>query len=600
MDETRPDAHYEDQEFRRRSLFQKRLHRAKTMALTTALLYPVLNILDFLWSAKATLLLTRGIEFTVPTQTGAASFESTHSEWDFYLVTGVLIAHGVRLRSVEAWKKVFSDDGDDENACFRALPHFCNRRLSVFANITTFISLVLRLYHIDYRRAHPFSGPDPRDLMGSLFILYILEITLCCIHFVYLTVTDFVGLSHMMKNVIDEDSIVSLYFMEIFKEAVARGRTKAKEMDLTELGFRTIAASMMRGSNPLAVRQYSERLNGYIYSQPGSVRRVCEYLKSEKLWLRAAAGSLPGFWATQRRITFQKDLFWRLRKVMHGGDKDAECAIRSVQFLAAHWIDNRVDLKQEYPFLVDDPVAGTNIVDTLVNVVSQRIRPTLSFQVKALAACCRHHLVLEYFYQKLDLELVHERGHSERPIPKEEVGKMLHELAISATVHMLGGDRSSSANDTAEPEGRNDNSQEDDSKELILRSRLGHLCMKLCEIIGPTNRNICFITKIYASEALVRLLLHGRSPIEDDRRRVFEDMVNSIMAPERRDSQKVELEDVKAMERVRQLLSVDEFPGWNQFQVSGIDDDRHNFVDELALAVVRRKVEDVRRDSVRH
>ncbi|KAH7387288.1 hypothetical protein KP509_16G014700 [Ceratopteris richardii] len=116
---------------------------------------------------------------------------------------------------------------------------------------------------------------------------------------------------------------------------------------------------------------------------------------------------------------------------------------------------------------------------------------------------------------------------------------MLHELVISATVHMLGGDRSSSANETPEPEGRNDNSQEDDSKELILRSRLGHLCMKLCEIIGSSNRNICFITKIYASEALLRLLLHGRSPIDDDRRRVFEDMVNGIMAPEMRTAKKL-------------------------------------------------------------
>ncbi|KAH7387291.1 hypothetical protein KP509_16G015000 [Ceratopteris richardii] len=593
MDETRSAARYDDQEFR------NRLRHAKEVALKAAFLHPVLNILDLVWRANAALLLTRGIEFTVATLRRAASFESTHTQWDFYLVTGVLIAHTLRLRPVQTWKKILSD-ADEENAYSRALPHFCHRHLSLFANITTFISLILRVYHIDYRRAHPFSGRDPLDLMSSLFILYILEITLFCIHLLYLILMYFGDLCHMKKNVIHEDYIVSLYLTEIFKEAGASGRIKAKEMDLTELGFRTIAASMRRGNNPLAVRQYSERLIDYIYNQPGCIRRVCEYLKSEKLWLRAAAGSLPGFWATQRKITLQTELFWRLREVMHGGDKDAECAIRSAQFLAAHWIDNRVDLKQEYPFLVDDPDAGTNIVDTLVNIVSQRTRPTLSFQVKALAACCRHHLVLEYFYHKLDLELVHERGHSERPIAKGEVGKMLHELVISATVHTLGGDRTCSANETAEPEGRNDYSQENVSKQLILRSRLGHLCMKLCEIIDPSNRNICFITKIHASEALVRLLLHGRSPIDDDRRRVFEDMVNGIMAPETRDSQKIELQDVKAMERVRQLLSLDEFSGWNQFQVSGIDDDRGTFVEKLPQAFVKRKVEDARRDSVSH
>ncbi|KAH7387292.1 hypothetical protein KP509_16G015100 [Ceratopteris richardii] len=596
--EARPDAHYEHQEFRERRMFERRLRAVKTMALIGASLYPVLNILDGVRRAKATLLLTRGIEFTVTNLLRFGSFESTHSQWDFYLVTGVLIAHRLRLRSAEAWKKVFSDD-NEENAYSRALPHFCHRHLSFLANTTTFISLVHRVYSIDYRRAHPFSVRDQRDLMRSLFTLYILEIAVCCIHFVYLLITYFVDLSHIMKNVINEESIVSLYFMEIFKEAVALGGMKAKKMDLTDLGFRTIAASMKRGNHPLAVRQYSERLNDYIYNQPGCVRRVCEYLKSENLWLRAAAASLPGFWVTQREITLQKELYWRLREVMHGGDKDAECAISSVQFLATHWIEKRVDLKHEYPFLLDDPVSGTNIVDTLVYTVSQRIRPTLSFQVKALAACCRHHLVLEHFYEKLDLELVHETGDSE-PIPKGEVGKMLHELVISATVNMLEGDRTATAHSRPDLEVQNDHSEQNDSKQLILRSRLGQLCMKLCEIIGTSNGNICFVTKIYASEALVRLLLHGRSPIEDDRRSVFEDMVNGIMAAETRDSQKIELEDVKTMERARQLLSLDAFRKWNQFQVSGIDDDRYRFIDKLPQAFVKRKVEDARRDSVTH
>ncbi|KAH7387293.1 hypothetical protein KP509_16G015200 [Ceratopteris richardii] len=217
----------------------------------------------------------------------------------------------------------------------------------------------------------------------------------------------------------------SLYTSWKSSKKQSLGGRKAKKMDLTDLGFRTIAASMKRGNHPLAVRQYSERLNDYIYNQPGCGRRVCEYLKSENLWLRAAAASLPGFWVTQRKITSQKELYWRIREVMHGGDKDAECVIssvqfRSVQFLATHWIEKRVDHKHEYPFLLGDPVSGTNMVDTLVYTVSQRIRPTLSFQVKALAACCRDHLVLERFYRSLDLELVPETGDSE-PIPKGEV-----------------------------------------------------------------------------------------------------------------------------------------------------------------------------------
>ncbi|MCO5583076.1 hypothetical protein L7F22_036983 [Adiantum nelumboides] len=55
-------------------------------------------------------------------------------------------------------------------------------------------------------------------------------------------------------------------------------------------------------------------------------------------------------------------------------------------------------LNKPYPFLINDPAAGSNVVDTLVDLLLEPIRPTLVFQLRALEACCHHPQVIRHLY----------------------------------------------------------------------------------------------------------------------------------------------------------------------------------------------------------
>ncbi|KAH7387296.1 hypothetical protein KP509_16G015400 [Ceratopteris richardii] len=530
-------------------------------------------------------------------------FVQTLSRWDFYLVTGLLISDAVRLFLLQVNAKLLPLISAKEVPLLKRVMYFDAQRLWItileylaqcFSLNICFASFVLIVYRLKHRHKYPFSQGNTQNLESSLLIFYTLAIILSCIGYASAGSRSFWRCVPFVKSIGDttvHENSLNAYYDAIYREAIVRGAMEANEMQVTDFAFTKISIELEGGLHPLVVERLNKELIHLLYNQNGGIGMTCEYLKSENVWRRAAAASLPGFWVAENKITLEKQLFWRLRESMYGGDVDAESAINSVRLLAADWDDRKVDLGEEYPFLVDDPVARDNIVETLVDIILQKIRRTLCSQVKALAACCRHHLVQDHFYQKLISEVSLKRDSSEL-ITQEEVQEMLQRLVICALNHSLVGKQTSDKKVTV-ASGERENYNEEN---LILRSRLGQLCMKLCEIVCPSKSSICLVTKIYASDALVSLFLHSARPIYDSENCVLKSMVDGIMASQTSRGQEIELEDVKAMERVRQLLSLEKFPEWRQFHVYGMSDGSYGVLDD---SYVESEVEKTRR-SVRH
>ncbi|KAH6556418.1 hypothetical protein KP509_1Z180600 [Ceratopteris richardii] len=571
-----------DEDIERMERFARAARRRKTLALCAATVHRFARFCRILSVTWATGVLLGG-------------FVSNLSRWDFYLVTGLLISEAARFFLLQGKDKVLPLISSKELTFSKRFVFVWVQRLwkmrlesgVQFVNLNICaLSLKLVRYRLHITHKQPFSDSNTKNLESSLEIFYTLAIILSCIGFASATARLFWHVILAPHTTVHENSLIA-YFDATYREAIVRGIVEANEMQLTDFAFTKISTDLEGGLHPLVVERLNKELIHLLYSQNGAIAMTCEYLKSEKVWRRAAAASLPGFWVMENKITLQKQLFWRLRESMYGGDMDAESAINSVRLLAADWDARKVDLGQEYPFLVDDPLAGGNILETLVDIILQKIRPTLCSQVMALAACCRHHLVLDHFYQKLMSEVSLKRDSPEL-ITQEKAQEMLQKLVIFALNHSLVGNQTSDEEVTV-ASGERDNYNEEN---LILRRRLGQLCMKLCEIVCPSKSSICLVTKIYASEALVSLFLHSARPICCSYNCVLKGMVDRIMASRTLRGQKIELEDVKAMERVRQLLSLEKFPEWRQFHVLGM-------WDVLDDSYVESEVEKTRR-SVRH
>ncbi|KAH7387358.1 hypothetical protein KP509_16G019400 [Ceratopteris richardii] len=572
----------QDDEHDRMQTFEIRARIVRRQALTAAMLQMLLRFLRVASLTWATVVVLGG-------------FVGDVTQWDFYLVTALLLAESFRLfllridakllPRIPAGKEVFLRDAIfiDWQHVVATIIDFVIQHISASISVVCFGLIVHRLAHVN---SHPFSN-DTANLAPSLWIFYILAITNTLIGYISAMRRVYWRCRRLFKTpksdqLVDDNSLTAFYDV-IYEKAIGFGVLEATEVDLVDFAFRKMADDLKGGIHPQVVEKMNREMIDYLYNRHGGISMACEFLKGWDLWRRVAAASLPGFWISQKRIEMQKDLFWRLRDRMYGADKDAETAIRSVQNLAANWAEKHAHHEQEHPLLADDPGAGCNVVDTLVDLILKHIRPTLFFQVKALAACCRHPLVLEHLFQQHNLQISH-KAHSSAGIPKDEIGKMLEELVFSIHEGRFGGAHSRAAS----PGLSDEYAEHHELRCPHQRSRLEALCMTLCSVIYRSNATIRIATRIYAIEILLYVLLHGNQLIRDNTMNVLIDMVDGMILPATDKDISIEADEIKAMETVRCWLSLEEFQAWSEFRVVDMTDGSYSSLSKESINNVVR------------
>ncbi|KAH7315112.1 hypothetical protein KP509_21G035000 [Ceratopteris richardii] len=419
-----------------------------------------------------------------------------------------------------------------------------------------------------------FSLPyDVKNLVRSLSIFYILSATTSIIGYCS-------GSYRLVwrDNGILESSMIE-YFDFVFREVFEHGLAEASKLQFRDFVFTKISDSLKQCVHPLVIRQTNMKLIDYLYNERGGVGMACEYMKSGDMWKRAAAASLPGFWVMENRIRLQKGLFWRLRETMCGWDKDAEAALNSLHHLAAAWSNENSETDEEHPFLEDDPMARASVVDTLVNLILKKNRPTLYFQMKALAACCRHPLVLQHFYQQHVCELSTTPGTSECT-SRSKIGRELEAL-VTITSPLLAQNQSYTVSDQR--------------RSFLQTSRLTQLCMQLHDIVCDPNNTACIISNVYASESLLSLICHGNGSIQSDTMHVMVNIAEGTIRAMKQKLTSIDLDEVKAIETVRCLLSLDQFNEWGEFEITGLRNGSYKIIksSKFVEAVVKETRERV-------
>ncbi|KAH7315113.1 hypothetical protein KP509_21G035000 [Ceratopteris richardii] len=393
----------------------------------------------------------------------------------------------------------------------------------------------------------------------------------------------------MMYMVVDFLRVTTLTFAtsvllggfvsELTREVFEHGLAEASKLQFRDFVFTKISDSLKQCVHPLVIRQTNMKLIDYLYNERGGVGMACEYMKSGDMWKRAAAASLPGFWVMENRIRLQKGLFWRLRETMCGWDKDAEAALNSLHHLAAAWSNENSETDEEHPFLEDDPMARASVVDTLVNLILKKNRPTLYFQMKALAACCRHPLVLQHFYQQHVCELSTTPGTSECT-SRSKIGRELEAL-VTITSPLLAQNQSYTVSDQR--------------RSFLQTSRLTQLCMQLHDIVCDPNNTACIISNVYASESLLSLICHGNGSIQSDTMHVMVNIAEGTIRAMKQKLTSIDLDEVKAIETVRCLLSLDQFNEWGEFEITGLRNGSYKIIksSKFVEAVVKETRERV-------
>ncbi|KAH7315116.1 hypothetical protein KP509_21G035100 [Ceratopteris richardii] len=530
--------HSRKSEHQAKESFEEEASRVKLQALWSATMNKYLNFLCVALLTWATVVVLGG-------------FVGDLSAWDFYLVTVMAFAQILQLFILRVNTRllpyiIFTNKTVSKQRFDFDWQHVLAKLLYIYVQVaitcicTGFLcATVLRVSKI---RSHPLPH-GTRNLAHSLWIFYTLAFILSIVGILS-------ALFRVSYESIRHRNLDGYYDM-ILREAARHGLVEASKVQLADCAFAKICESLKAGVHPLVVQRNNRQLIHYLYSQRGGICMACEILKSGDLWMRAAAACLPGFWVGEQTIKMQNELFWGLREVMYGGDVDAEFAISSVQYLAGSWSDKISDLDQKHPFLADDPMAGTNIVDTLVEIILRKIRPTLSFQIKALAACCRHPLVLQHFYQNHVRELSTAIDTSERT-SRSNIGRRLEVLVVSEEQRRLE---------------RKDCAVNNQSNSLLHKSKLERLCMKLCDIISPSKNIVSIGTKIHAMELLLSLLLYGNNSVQNDALQVLVTIAESMVGAIGQNISPIDLESIKSMERVRCLLSLEQVQEWHKMEV---------------------------------
>ncbi|MCO5560968.1 hypothetical protein L7F22_014588 [Adiantum nelumboides] len=474
--------------------FDDDARRSKMKALLAAGLQLVSRFLGFCALSWATVVLLGG-------------FASDLRPLDFYLISALLLADGMRLFIVQTFSKLLSralfcepinrgqnfefTDMHASNAVrLDLLAQILSLLLAIPSLVFTCICLVLatRGHSLSERIPSPSSSPGPGNLPDALLIFYTISLLNSTFAVLSSVLRPILRLSCHGNTVIDglalcfsrpasphQDSLIR-YQEEIYKTAMETGLPEADQVDILEFAFTKLGMDCERNVRPPLIKKLKEDLITHLYERQHGIAMACRYLKGAgDIWKQIAAANLPGMWAEEKEIEGQMALFWALRERMYGAGKDGESALNSVEALGRKWAAST----KPYPFLVKEPGTGATVVETLVELLLKPLRPTLLFQVRAFEACCRNRQVRHYFYEE---EM---RRTRDRPCAA------LQALVLSNEVAQQG---------LAGP------------RHMVLDeglSKLQKLCCKLQSVAVGKGGATWTASNIYAGNAMVALLCDG-------------------------------------------------------------------------------------------
>ncbi|KAI5067644.1 hypothetical protein GOP47_0018172 [Adiantum capillus-veneris] len=533
-------------------------------------------------SAKMNALLVAGLQLlsrftgycalTWATVVLLGGFASVLRLLDFYLISALLLAEGMRLFIVQTFSKLLS------RAFFRERPlpedfEFDDRqashalRLDLVGQFFSFILAAASLASTCVRLVlasqcgHALSetNPDPDEgpsinLPPALRIFYV--IVLCNSIFALLSSVlrpilrlcyhGSTGLGTTLAacfglKLLQEDSLICFHD-EVYKIGVEMGLPEADMVDILDFAFTKLAGDYKRNIRPPLIKQLNKDMIRHLYKGQHGIAMACDYLKGAgDMWKQIAAANLPGLWVEESRIESQVALFWALRERMFGAGKDAESALNSVEALGRAWANIKsphgLPLNKQYPFLLKDPATSSTVVDTLVELLLEPIRPTLLFQVRAFEACCRHPHVRHHLY--IDSAVATCAALQELILPR-----------MAGTVGLQIGEG---------------------------LSRLEKLCCKLQAIVAGGAGRTWQPTNIYAGNALVALLCDGgKEELGKEIKDNFATTVDSRIKPAEanrgeRSPPYFWASDVEVVERLRFRLGLRAYGQWPQTRIIDTD-----------------------------
>ncbi|KAI5067642.1 hypothetical protein GOP47_0018170 [Adiantum capillus-veneris] len=539
--------------------FDDRASRAKMNALLVAGLQLLSRFMGYCALTWATVVLLGG-------------FAPALRLLDFYLISSLLLAEGMRLFIVQTFSKLLSRaffrerplpedfEFDDRQASHTLRLDLLGQSLSFILAAASLVSTCVRLvlasqygYPLSETTPDPTQGPS-LNLPPALLIFYI--IVLCNSIFAVLSSVlrpilrlcydGSTGLSTLatlsaacfsQRRDLQEDSLIS-FQDEVYRIAVDMGLPEADRVDILDFAFTKLAGDYKRNIRPPLIKKLNKDMIRHLYKGKHGIAMACDYLKGAgDMWKQIAAANLPGLWVEESRIESQVALFWALRERMFGAGKDAESALNSVEALGRAWAGLPF-LNKQYPFLLKDPATNSTVVDTLVELLLEPIRPTLLFQVRAFEACCRHPHVRHHLY-----------GAATRCAALQ---RLILPRLMTGTVRLEIGEG---------------------------LSRLEKLCCKLQAIVAGGAGDTWQATNIYAGNALVALLCDGgKEELGLDIKFNFATTVNSRIRPAEaanrggRSPPYFWAADVEVVERLRFRLGLDPYGDqWAQTRIIDTD-----------------------------
>ncbi|KAI5068731.1 hypothetical protein GOP47_0017076, partial [Adiantum capillus-veneris] len=554
-----------------RKAFEDKIHSAKRGALLVAGLQLLSRFAGFFALTWATVVLLGG-------------FASVLRLLDFYLITILLLLEGIRLFIVQLFSKpLIHDSGQPSQAMALDVPHIA---ALVFLLATT--SLVLTIVRLILSRSHHLSEKIPStvqsNLPTSLYVFYSLVVInatlamasalrrplnreLCDrnqISWGQLLQIHRSSAQELAMDHINQNSL-KCYHDEVYMTAMEVGLREANQLNFLDFAFKKLGWDYKRSIRPETVMELNRDMISYLYHNKQGIAMAFEHLKSGDVWQQQVAASLPGFWAKEGSwVQSQMALLWALRERIYGGGKDADAALNSIECLGEKLTakmtreDRSGEIPPQHPFLMNDPTAGTNVVDTLVQLLLETMRPNLLFQVRAFEACCRHPHVLCHLFSA-DVQQLQEAGedHAEATI-------------CGALQDVIVGTNSGAG-----------------AGSLVgLGSKLQMLCCKLHSVVAPRPAQAARrgavptvqwpapTTKIYAASSLMTLLCYGR---EDFMRQQTRDFVAAVVkegidpagwiGPYGRRRNLIRMKDLMVMENLRWRLGLDAYRGWSEVRL---------------------------------
>ncbi|KAI5059735.1 hypothetical protein GOP47_0026054 [Adiantum capillus-veneris] len=526
-----------------RERFEASVTRAKSGALLVAALHLLSRFFGCCALTWATVVLLGG-------------FSTSLRSLDFFLVSALLLLEGARLFIVQVFSKIlsktlFRESHRPEEFLFKDTQYDKANCLDILGQAISFIfvsvNLVITVGRFSLTGGYALSGDDSSKNWNTVYALYIFYV-LVMVNSSLAILSALIRPSLRRrcdcqpsdKTSIQQNCLLSFHD-EVYKTALGMGFPEADQLDILEFAYTKLSSDFKRNIRPPLIKAQNKDLICYLYHNQQGIALTCEYLKGADVWNMLVAANLPGFWAEEQRIEHQIALFWALRKRMYGAGKDAESALNSIECLAQTW--SAMPMSKPYPFLINHPASTINIVDTLVQLLLEPIRPTLLFQLRAFEACCQNTQVLQHLYG----------GRS----PQEA-----QELCQQLQATIAGGQHE------------------------IAEVMLPEMCRKLFKYVS--EKGIWMTTKIYAGNALLSLLCYGMGELGEDVIKTLQGPVEEFIDPARARGEEGKLpyfwfNDMIVVEKIRRKLQLPRYLWWEGVRIRSPDGAELSLERALAL-----------------